>query len=182
MGHPVSAEARPVTWLPSGTTIPIKGTIGVPLAWRDFLKRRPDLSSEDVEPAVMKMTMARFLEFAGAMAFGRLIRYRRDVYPDGRPTDKWEVAGSDGDCEDIALARLVYLLKRGWPRGCLRMTICAVKRPFQWHAVLQVETDRGTWVLDNIQTYYRRWTRLDYYWLWRETPGSKTLWEKFRKG
>ena len=128
--------AKAVSNLPSGTTIPVKGTIGAPLAWTDFLKRRPDLSSKDVQPAVMKMTTARFLELAGAMIFGQRIRYRRDVYPDGRPTDKWEVAGSDGDCEDIVLARLVYLLKKGWPRGCLRMTICAVKRPFQWHAVL----------------------------------------------
>ncbi len=175
------AEAEAVANLPSGTTIPVKGTIGAPLAWRDFLKRRPDLSSENVEPAVMKMTMARFLELAGAMTFGQRIRYRRDVYPDGRPRDHWQVAGSDGDCEDIALARRVYLEKRGWPRGCLRLTICAVKRPFQWHAVLQVETDRGTWVLDNLQAFYRRWTRVDHHWLWRELPRSK-LWEKFRKG
>ena len=177
---------------------PVNGTIGSPLAWRDFLKRRPDLSSENVEPAMMKMTIKRFWELAGAMTFGAKIRYRRDVYPDGRPTDKWELPEGDeygraeGDCEDIALARLVYLLKLGWPRVSLRMTVCYfIKRSWYlsgkmpevvWHAVLQVDTDHGTWVLDNLQTYYRRWTRLAYYWLWRETPGSKTLWEKFRKG
>jgi len=172
--------AEAVSNLPSGTNIPVKGTIGAPLAWRDFLKRHPELSSESVEPAVMKMTMARFLELAGAMTFGQRIRYRRDRYPDGRPRDHWEIAGSDGDCEDIAIARVVYLRKKGWPRGCLRLTVCAVKRPFQWHAVLQVETDRGTWVLCNIQTFYRRWTRLAYHWLWRETPGSDR-WEKFKK-
>ena len=172
-----------MTWLPSGTMFPVDKMIGAPLGWRDFLKRRPDLSSEKFTPAVVAMTTAKFLRLSQVQAFGARIRYRRDVYPDGRPGDKWEVADSDGDCEDIALAKMVRLLDYGWPRGAIRLTLCAIVSPggrFQYHAVLQIDTDHGTWVLDNRMRYPRIWTRLPYRWLWREKPGS-TFWEKFKK-
>ncbi len=46
------------------------------------------------------------------------------------------------------------------------------------HAVLQVETDHGTWVLDNRMRYPRLWTRMiGTRWLWREKPGSEK-WER----
>ncbi len=162
-----------MTWLPSGPNIPVGGVAGVPNGWVDFLERRPDLAC--AFPAVVAMTAARFLRLSQVQTgVNARVKYRRDI------GDKWEVADTEGDCEDFALAKMVRLLGYGWPRGALRLALCMVTGPMrrQMHAVLQVETDHGTWVLDNRMKYPRLWTRMiGYRWLWRETPGSEK-WER----
>ncbi len=59
------------------------------------------------------------------------------------------------------------------------MTLCVIVGPTRWqaHAVLQIETDHGTWVLDNRMKYPRLWTRLPYRWLYRDCPGRGD-WER----
>ena len=163
-----------MTWLPSGPSIPVKGPSDVPPAWRDLIGRRPDLSSLESEPEKVAMTATKFMRLSQVQTgVNSRIKYRRDL------GDKWEVADTEGDCEDYALAKMVRLLEFGWPRGALRMTLCAITGPrrFTYHAVLQAETDHGTWVLDNRQKYPRMWTRLPYRWLFRECPGREE-WER----
>ncbi len=161
-----------MTWLPSGPNIPVGAAVAAPPRWLDFLARRPDLAC--ALPATVAMTAARFLRLSQVQTgVNTRVKYRRDI------GDKWEVADTEGDCEDFALAKMVRLLGYGWPRGTLRMTLCYVVLPdrLQAHAVLQIETDHGTWVLDNRMKYPRVWTRLPYRWLWRERPGGET-WER----
>lgn len=178
-----------MTWLPSCSLFPVRGMIGAPLGWRDLLKRRPDLSSAKFRPTIMNMSVKQFLQLSQVQTgVNNRVRYRHDVYPNGRPGDKWEVAGTEGDCEDFALAKMVRGLDFGWPRGALRLTLCSfieratyltgIKPQLIYHAVLQVDTDHGTWVLDNRMKYPRRWTRLPYRWLWREKAGSEE-WERY---
>lgn len=172
-----------MSWLPSCSMFPIGGTIGAPLGWCDLLKRRPDLSSINITPAVAVMTTARFMRLSQVnTSVNRRVKYRLDV------GDKWEVAGTEGDCEDFALAKMVRLLSYGWPRGALRLTLCFFVNPVQYlsgvkqkriyHAVLQVDTDHGTWVLDNRVKYPRKWSTLQYSWLYREKAGSEE-WERY---
>ena len=170
-------------WLPSGPNIPVGALVNAPPRWRDFLERRPDLACSPRQrsgaagafPSTVAMTAARFLRLSQVQTgVNARIKYRRDI------GDRWEVADTEGDCEDFALAKMVRLLGYGWPRGALRLTLCAIVTPMRWqaHAVLQIETDHGTWVLDNRMKYPRLWTRMiGYRWLWRERPGSEK-WEK----
>ncbi len=120
------------------------------------------------------MTAAKFMRLSQVqVGVNQRVRYVRDH------GDDWRVADTVGDCEDYALAKGVRLEGYGWPRGALRITLCYVVLSDRWqaHAVLMVETDHGTWVLDNRMKYPRLWKRLPYRWLWRERPGGET-WER----
>ena len=167
-----------MTWLPSCSNIPVAGTVPAPAKWLDLIRRRPDLVCAN--PAVVRMTVKRFMQLGQAQAFGNRLPYRKDN------GDHWDVAGPEGgDCEDLALAKIVWLRENGWPAGALRLALCRVSRPggsrkgeprvvWQDHANAQVESDHGTFVLDNLRTYFRGWPRLiNYQWLWRYEPGEE---------
>ena len=173
------------SWLPSGSNIPVGGSVSPPPKWLDLLERRPDLASAKSSPARVLMTTAKFMRLSQVhTGVNNRIKYRRDL------GDKWEVADTEGDCEDYDLAYMVRFIGYGWPRGALRLTLCELPRPVQYlgptppparyHAVLQIETDHGTWVLDNRMRYPRLWTRLPYRWLYRECPGRDD-WERIFK-
>ncbi len=162
-----------VTWLPFGPNISVGNPVNPPPNWLDLLERRPDLSSARAEPARMVMTAAKFMRLSQVhTGVNNRVKYTRDL------GDNWRVADTQGDCEDYALAKLVRLLDYGWPGGALCITLCIIIGPMRWqaHVVLQVETDHGTWVLDNRMKYPRLWTRLPYRWLRRECPGRED-WE-----
>lgn len=164
-----------MTWLPSGPNITIGDRVHPPPKWLDLIGRRPDLSSVESQPEKVAMTAAKFMRLSQVQTGVNMrIKYRRDL------GDKWEVAETSGDCEDYALAKMVRLLGFGWPRGALRLTLCMIVGPMlsQAHANLQIETDHGTWVLDNRMRYPRLWTRMTgTRWLFRERPGGET-WER----
>lgn len=86
--------------------------------------------------------------------------------------DYWEPANGRGDCEDYALAKCRKLFEKGWPREVLRIALCFNEQGTA-HAVLTVDTDRGTYVLDNINHYVLNFTDVPYRWLEREVPGGK---------
>ncbi len=79
--------------------------------------------------------------------------------------------GGRGDCEDYALTKLHRLLRRGWPRDALRLTLATLPDG-QEHLVLAVRTDRGDYVLDNLRPAPVLWTALPDRWRAEETPGS----------
>lgn len=78
--------------------------------------------------------------------------------------DFWSEASSYGDCEDFALAYRRELLRLGVPRGALRLVVAETERG-ERHAVLAVETDGGTQILDVRQTRPVSWRALGYTWL-----------------
>lgn len=193
------------SWLPSGPNIPTVGLIKSPYhaAFKEFVewaeRESPIMSPMHASPEIIKMNVAKFSYMAVAnSAVNRLVVYRRDV------KDKWRLPREEngiivGDCEDYSLGKMKMLVEAGWPRGALRLTICDVitfdvsepsnlylkrprKRKVQRHAVLQIETDHGTWVLDNRFWKPRLWERMiGYVWLCRELPGTDDTWELLRE-
>lgn len=76
-----------------------------------------------------------------------------------------------GDCDDFALTKLHWLTRLGWPRDALRLTLATLPHG-EDHLVLTVRTDRGDYVLDNLQPRPVPWAALPYRWLGQEVPGS----------
>lgn len=64
--------------------------------------------------------------------------------------EKWIPAkrGGKGDCEDIAMAKREQLIRAGLPREALQLTF-VIEEQGLGHAVLSVQTQIGTYVLDN---------------------------------
>lgn len=88
----------------------------------------------------------------------------------------WTFPGRYGDCEDYVLLKRHYLLEKGWPAGSLLITV--VRRPDgEGHAVLTVRTDRGDFILDNLEPLVHHWTETPYAYLKRQSSKSPKRWE-----
>ncbi|PTQ12967.1 hypothetical protein CLG96_02150 [Sphingomonas oleivorans] len=87
------------------------------------------------------------------------VRYRTDLslY---RQLDHWEPATGEGDCEDYALAKRNALREIGWPDRDLRLATCWDETG-AYHAVLTVDFEDATWVLDNRSDRVADWEALE---------------------
>lgn len=74
-----------------------------------------------------------------------------------------------GDCEDYAKAKKEDLEKRGIPS----FFATCITPGGRGHVVLLVDTDRGTFVLDNRFSGVWHYQEVGYRWLKRELPGGK---------
>lgn len=92
--------------------------------------------------------MSNSVDFAGRInrEVNARVGYRHDSELYGRP-EHWEPAGLFGDCEDYALEKRRLLLDGGWPPDKLGLVVCYYGAV--GHCCLWVETDRGSYILDN---------------------------------
>jgi predicted transglutaminase-like cysteine proteinase len=87
----------------------------------------------------------------------------------------WAYPTRQGDCEDVALLKRRDLIQRGYPVGALLITV--VKRPNgEGHAVLTVLTDRGDFVLDNLDGTMRLWSETPYAFVKRQSEYNSGRW------
>lgn len=100
----------------------------------------------------------------------------------------WETEGQDdvwtyprdckGDCEDFALEKRRRLIANGFPSASLTIAIAFHEVQFFPHAVLLVETSKGTWVLDNLHNDLMCWDAVPYVYTHRERPDGQ--WVRFQ--
>jgi len=76
-----------------------------------------------------------------------LVTYKTDSQQFCVP-EFWTEAGKFGDCEDYALLKRKLLLEQGWPNDKLGLCVCYMPDG-GGHCVLWVETDKGSFILDN---------------------------------
>jgi predicted transglutaminase-like cysteine proteinase len=80
-----------------------------------------------------------------------------------------------GDCEDYVLAKRKMLMLLGLPEPALRISVVLTPGKVR-HAVLAVVTDRGDYVLDNLNDDILAAEKTNYSWLERQDPASRTGW------
>ena len=80
-----------------------------------------------------------------------------------------------GDCEDYVLEKRRMLLRAGWPRQALLITVVRDKHG-DGHAVLTVETNRGEFVLDNQSTQILPWNMTGYRFVKRQSQSDPNVW------
>jgi predicted transglutaminase-like cysteine proteinase len=82
-------------------------------------------------------------------------RVNRAITPrsDGN-ADVWNASATSGDCEDYVLAKRRALIRAGLPASSLRIAYVKT-RAGEGHAILVVKTDRGDYVLDNLDRSVR---------------------------
>lgn len=107
----------------------------------------------------MTLTEPLHAELEGVNREINALPYRADIERYGRPEFWAEVDQDGGDCEDFARRKRHELLQLGWPPSALRLATCWDEMG-GYHAVLTVDTDRGTLVLDNRFPRPERWEDL----------------------
>lgn len=85
--------------------------------------------------------------------------------------------GAVGDCEDLALQKMVELRAAGYPASSLLLAV-AYHRRIGLHTVLVVRTQMGDYVLDNMTWSVKPWTKVNYSWLSVQSPADPSRWYK----
>jgi predicted transglutaminase-like cysteine proteinase len=114
-----------------------------------------------------------------------LVRVNRSVNDNIKPMtdlDHWGVVeqwnypdDGYGDCEDYVLLKRKMLIKAGWPRSALLITVVRDKKN-EGHAVLTVKTDKGEFVLDNQNEQIVLWSESGYRFVKRQSQSNPNSW------
>lgn len=114
-----------------------------------------------------EMTPERWKELQHVNVEVNRFKYVTDIDRYGKE-DFWTTIDSGGgDCEDYALEKRKRLMALGWSVDDLRLAVCTVAG--EGHAVLTVDSDLGTYVLDNNMDDVVPWKSLsDYEWIVRQ--------------
>ena len=93
----------------------------------------------------------------------------------------WSFPDNVGDCEDYVLEKRRKLMQAGVPAGNLLITV--VRQPNgEGHAVLTVTTDRGDYILDNLDGRVMAWTDTPYTYLKRQSSKNSGAWVSITDG
>lgn len=172
---PVEAEASAPFMITSGPT-------SQPIGHYEFCRREPqdcDQKATSDQPLVLTPKL-----------WSQILDVNFQVNSTIKPeTDKalygveeyWAYPTTAGDCEDYALLKRRILIEDGVPPSDVLMTV--VRQPDgAGHAVLTVRTDRGDFILDNMQSRVELWSRTDYTYLKRQSPLDSGRWDKINDG
>jgi predicted transglutaminase-like cysteine proteinase len=95
--------------------------------------------------------------------------------------ERWSYPDARGDCEDYVLLKRRALMERGLPASALLITV-ARQENGDGHAVLTVRTDRGDFVLDNLEPKVLLWSETGYLYLKRQSAEDAGQWVAISDG
>ncbi len=155
----------------------------VPFGWVDFCQRYQ--GECDTKPEA-----AREIEFT-ARSLREIERINRWVNDHIKPmsdmehwgvVDQWDYPTDGyGDCEDYALLKRKLLAEQGFPLSALLMTVVR-DRHDEGHAILMVRTDRGDFMLDNLNDEVKSWRDTGYRFVKRQSQAEPNVWVSLLDG
>ena len=170
IGHVGPASAAPKPFM--ATT----GRTSQPIGHYEFCLSRPsecDVRSRTKTRVNLTPQLWNQLVSINA-AVNQSIRPATDEAIFGRP-EVWTYPSDQGDCEDFVLLKRRQLIAKGWPVGTLLITVVR-QRNGEGHAVLTVLTDRGDFVLDNLDWRVVLWSQTDYRYVKRQSEFNSGRW------
>jgi len=148
-----------------------------PIGWVEFcVEYKPECDTKPSAPRDVVLT---------PKAWADLVKVNNWVNETIKPLtdmDHWGVVerwnypdDGYGDCEDYVLLKRRTLIKAGWPREALLVTVVRDKKG-DGHAVLTVKTNRGEFVLDNQEEQILPWHRTGYRFVKRQSQSDPNVW------
>jgi predicted transglutaminase-like cysteine proteinase len=148
-----------------------------PIGWIEFCTENPrECSGQASRPRDVVLS---------AQSWKDLVRVNKWVNGKIKPmtdlehwgvVEKWSYPDDGyGDCEDYVLLKRKMLIKAGWPREALLITVVRDKRG-DGHAVLTVKTDKGEFVLDNQNEEILLWSETGYRFVKRQSQADPNTW------
>lgn len=162
--------------IPASTAIPVGAAAVPPSGFIAFCGRDPDQCLAPKGGASMVTLDAATWQTLWRVntAWNTAVKPMDDAAHYG-VVDYWTIpADGYGDCEDYALAKRKSLIDLGLPEEALRIAVVRTEDGTA-HAVLDVATDHGDYVLDNLDAVILPWTDTHYTWIARQMPG-RTRW------
>jgi predicted transglutaminase-like cysteine proteinase len=144
--------------------ITLGGLTSQPVGHRDFCSDLPaECSYRTTNPLQIIIDQNSWNQLIAVNNRVNSITPKTDLEIYGR-AEYWNFPQGEADCEDFAIQKRKDLIDLGWPPSSL---LIAVVRNHQLngegHAVLLANTDRGTFVLDNLEGRILRWDEIPHY-------------------
>jgi len=154
----------------------LRGYAFAPPAFKSFCAGQASLCSTAGGKKVVELTPARRAELARVNSMvNSHIAERSDISTSGK-ADVWGLPSKQGDCEDFAIMKKSELIKRGWPRSALLLTVGWLGK--QGHTVLTVRTSEGDLILDNRSSAIRNWSQTSLRYFARQSQSNGRKWER----
>ena len=151
------------------------GNTSQPIGHYEFCKSYPDTCRRNDGVGVVRLTQASWSKIVEVnSAVNSSIIARTDLEMHGAP-ELWSYPTYQGDCEDFALLKQYMLAREGIPASALLITVVRQTNG-EGHAVLTVRTDRGDFILDNLDDRVLAWSDTDYQFLKRQSERHAGQW------
>ncbi|MBN9045038.1 MAG: transglutaminase-like cysteine peptidase [Rhizobiales bacterium] len=152
------------------------GLTSQPIGHYEFCKREPQecgIVSRDTRP--LHLTNVNWQQIVREnLSVNKRIKPMTDMQLYG-VEEYWAYPTWAGDCEDYVLLKQRELQRAGFPITDLLITV--VRKPDgEGHAVLTVRTDRGDFILDNLNDKVVRWNATNYTYLKRQADNNTGRW------
>ena len=140
------------------------GPTSIPYGWIDFCGRHPEECTNTPLPAMNVNLTASVLRTLNQInsKVNAFIQPVSNMDHWGTNMDHWDYPNDGkGDCKVYALYKRKLLLKAGFPRQALLMTIVRDLNG-NGHTILMVRTNQGDLILDNLVGNIRPWDETGY--------------------
>lgn len=153
-----------------------------PIGHYEFCKANPNecaIRSGDVAPVHMTDELRTRIATINVKV-NKAVKPLSDLEIYGKE-EVWTYPDTVGDCEDYVLLKRRMLADNGMALANLLITV--VRKPDgEGHAVLTVRTDRGDFVLDNLNNAVRPWEQTGYSFLKRQAASHTGRWVSIYEG
>ena len=148
-----------------------------PIGWLEFCAANPrECATTPSVPLDILLTATALRDLVSVNRYvNETIKPMTDLEHWGM-IEKWSYPDDGyGDCEDYALLKLRLLIRAGWPREALLLTVVRDRRD-DCHAVLTIKTDRGEFILDNQAEAVLPWFETGYRFVKRQSQKDPNVW------
>jgi predicted transglutaminase-like cysteine proteinase len=148
-----------------------------PIGWVEFCASNPgECATIPSTPRDVVLTPKAFKDLASVNRYvNESVKPLTDLEHWGT-IEKWSYPDDGyGDCEDYVLLKRRLLIRAGWPREALLITVVRDRKD-EGHAVLTVKTDRGEFILDNQAEAILPWFETGYRFVKRQSQKDPNVW------
>jgi predicted transglutaminase-like cysteine proteinase len=149
-----------------------------PLGWVEFCARQPG-ECVGITPASRELVHLRREAWVDLVRVNKLVNQTIKPLSD---LEHWGVVehwsypdDGYGDCEDYVLLKRRMLMRSGWPREALLVTVVRNQKN-EGHAVLTVVTNKGDYILDNETQHILLWSETSYSFVKRQSQSNPNEW------
>ena len=183
-GAPAMAKSSQVAALPPSIRhIVAAEATSIPYGWAEFCARTENAGDCNVR----SLAAADAVMDEHAWTIAR--RVNRAVNTEIEPVSDLENFGQaeywaypdngKGDCEDYVLLKRRELIRQGFPREALLITVVR-DLAGEGHAVLMLKSTAGDYVLDNKTNAIRAWSETGYHFVKRQAQENPNVWVSLR--
>jgi predicted transglutaminase-like cysteine proteinase len=166
----VTANERPLF-------IAVGDVARAPIGWVEFcVEYKPECVTKPSEARDVVLTPKAWTDLVRVNAWANEnIKPMTDMDHWG-VVERWNYPDDGyGDCEDYVLLKRRMLMKAGWPREALLITVVRDKHG-DGHAVLTVKTNKGEYILDNQASEILLWSQTGYQFVKRQSQSDPNVW------